>query len=150
MPFGIRRATAADAEAVATIVVRAARIGNAADYSADQIDRLLDGFTLSETRRRLTTREAYVALGEDDRIVGTATYHDGSVRAVFVDPDVHGAGIGRALVGVVEAAARRDGRAVVEVRSSLTAIGFYARLGYVRVRDVPEGVPTVLMEKALG
>jgi GNAT superfamily N-acetyltransferase len=149
MPLGIRRATAADAQAVAAIVARAARIGNAAAYSADQIDRLLDGFTLSETRRRLSTREAYVALGEDGRIVGTATYHEGSVRAVFVDPDRHGDGIGRALVSVVEAAARREGRAAVEVRSSLTAIGFYAKLGYQRIRDVPDGVPTVLMEKAL-
>jgi GNAT superfamily N-acetyltransferase len=56
------------------------------------------------------------------------------IRYLFVHPDHVRRGIGRRLVEVAEAAARRAGRGRFDVWSSLNAVRFYEALGYRRVR----------------
>ena len=57
------------------------------------------------------------------------------LRYLFVHPDSAGQGIGRQLVEEVEADARGHGKAGFRVWSSLNATGFYAALGYRRLRQ---------------
>lgn len=67
--------------------------------------------------------------GEDGRVLGFVATGDGNIDMLFVDPAVHGAGIGRALV---EHAARAEGATTVDVNEqNPRALGFYLRLGFV-------------------
>jgi hypothetical protein len=53
-------------------------------------------------------------------------------------------------MGEVERAAREAGIAVLAVPSSLTAVGFYSKLGFTAVRDSYHGEErTIIMERHL-
>jgi N-acetylglutamate synthase-like GNAT family acetyltransferase len=78
-------------------------------------------------------------------IVGMCALEDRGTRwnleHVWVDPAVHGQGVGRALVmGALEdARARRGG--IVELLADPFASGFYERLGARHAGDVPAPMP---------
>jgi GNAT superfamily N-acetyltransferase len=80
---------------------------------------------------------------------------DGRLRALFVDADVQGRGVGRAMLAEVEARAARRGCTRVHGAMSLNAVPFYERAGF-RARGGAEAlgsasvhVPIVRMEKPL-
>ena len=81
----------------------------------------------------------------DGAVVGMCALEDRgdrwSLEHVWVDPRVHGQGIGRALVthAVQEAWSRRSG--VVELLADPFASGFYERLGARHAGDVPAPMP---------
>jgi GNAT superfamily N-acetyltransferase len=142
----IRRATAADAEVVYEIVLRALRETNARDYPASVIDRLV--LTLPEAvASKLEEWQAYVAV-VDDRIVGTGSLNGKTVRALFVHPDYQGRGIGTKLMDVVENAANLQSERTLGVQSSITAQPFYAKRGFKVVREAFYGEErTIFMSK---
>jgi N-acetylglutamate synthase-like GNAT family acetyltransferase len=142
----IRRATAADAETVYEIVLRALRETNARDYPASVIDRLV--LTLPEgVASKLEEWEAYVAV-VDGRIVGTASLNGKTVRAVFVHPDYQGRSIGTKLMDVLENAANVQSVNTLSVQSSITAQPFYAKRGFKVVREAFYGEErTIVMSK---
>jgi len=54
-------------------------------------------------------------------------------------------------MNAIEAIADREGTTVLQVPASLTARPFYARLGYIEIRDVLYGEEqTAIMEKRIG
>jgi GNAT superfamily N-acetyltransferase len=129
----VRRATAADAEAVRTIVLRAVRETNARDYPASVIDRL--AATLPEKiASKLEDWQAYVAVVEG-RIVGTGSLNGQTVSSVFVLPDYQGRGVGAKLMDVLEAAADVQPKSALTLQSSVTAQAFYAKRGFTVVRE---------------
>jgi len=85
----------------------------------------------------------------DDRVVGTASLTPlaprddedpdlsvGEVKRMWVDPDVRGHGVGRALLEALEARARALGTELLrlDTNGALTAaLGLYERAGYVHV-----------------
>jgi N-acetylglutamate synthase-like GNAT family acetyltransferase len=142
----IRRATAADAETVYEIVLRALRETNARDYPASVIDRLV--LTLPEgVASKLEEWEAYVAV-VDGRIVGTASLNGKTVRAVFVHPEYQGRSIGTKLMDVLENAANVQSVNTLSVQSSITAQPFYAKRGFKVVREAFYGEErTIVMSK---
>jgi len=77
------------------------------------------------------------------------------VRAVYVDPDAQGGGVGSALLERIESVAREMGLEEVELRSSLNAVSFYSNRGCKRVQDTTHRLadgselPCVLMRKRL-
>lgn len=76
------------------------------------------------------------------------------VVRLSVAPDVQGRGIGRALLGTVEAAAPAGVRMLWLVTGgrSVANIGMYQRFGYRLVGQRPdaEGVPVAVLEKPVG
>ena len=80
----------------------------------------------------------------------------GEVEAVFVEPAQQGRGIGALLLRALEDAARAAGCERLYLSASLNAVPFYARAGFVAVREelYPHrsgiGIPSVFMEKWLG
>ena len=97
------------------------------EWRAD--DRRLDAPRL----RFLTDRELMVAVtqGEDIR-GGVIAFGDDQVtiRAIGVDAEIRGLGIGRRLVEIVEAAALVRGTRVITLGAAEDARGFYERMGY--------------------
>ena len=142
----IRRATAADAEAVYEIVLRALRETNARDYPASVIDRLV--LTLPKgVASKLEEWQAYVAV-VDRQIVGTGSLNGKTVRAVFVHPDYQGHGIGTKLMDAVENAANVQSVNTLSVQSSITAQPFYAKRCFKVVRETFYGEErTIVMSK---
>lgn len=62
-------------------------------------------------------------------------YGEAEVRAVYVHPEVHGRGVGAAVLARLEAEAGRRGLDELVCWSSLNANGFYDRAGYRRVAE---------------
>jgi GNAT superfamily N-acetyltransferase len=129
----IRRFAAADAPAVAGLIARCLREVNSRDYPADIIDRMCAHFDAARVAELAAQRQMFVA--EADGVVGTISRDGNKVHTMFVQPDAAGRGIGRLLLRHIEALAAADGHDFMETSSSITAHGFYQRLGYVDVRS---------------
>ncbi len=145
----IRPAVTDDAAAICRVAIRTLRESNARDYSADVIARLAAGFSPQRIAALIAGRPFYVAIAHGT-IVGTANLDGAAARAVFVDPDHQGEGIGASLMAAIEDLARERSVATLSVQSSITAEGFYKKLGYVAVGEKVSGTErTIMMEKRL-
>ncbi|UII69535.1 GNAT family acetyltransferase [Pseudomonas sp. HN11] len=149
MSIAVRLAQAADAEGISQVILAALHSSNARDYPADVIARVASNFTPDAVLALLKRRLVLVAT-QDQLIIATAALDGNVVRSVFVNPALHGQGIGRLLMVEIELRAREAGVTVLSVPSSLTAEPFYTKLGFNTVRDVYHGNErTLVMEKAL-
>jgi GNAT superfamily N-acetyltransferase len=145
----IRVSTSADATVISQIIIAALRGSNAQDYSPEIIRRVEQSFSPSAILDLLTQRQVYVA-AMDGQIVATASIDRNIVRSVFVDPPHQGMGIGRQLMAHLESVATKGGHELIRVPSSITAEGFYASLGFSKIRDEFHNAErTIVMEKRL-
>jgi len=125
----IRTATRADLDAIQE-VYRRSSLSNERDRDAllahpDALDFAGDGIGAALT----------IVAVVDGMIVGFATAGpvvDGTAELddLFVDPDRHRRGIGRALMGEIAARARSAGGSRVEVTANSDALGFYRSVGF--------------------
>lgn len=146
----IRPATAADSEAISRTILSALHHSNAQDYAPEIIASVAASFTPERILGLISQRDVLVA-AVDGEVVGTASLQGSTVRTVFVAPRCQGRGIGAALMTRVER--RANAREIVKlvVPSSVTAEGFYRRIGYTKVSDRYSGAErTIIMEKDLG
>jgi N-acetylglutamate synthase-like GNAT family acetyltransferase len=149
MEYSVRAASAADAEDIRRVIVRALRETNAKDYSPDVIARVEQSYSPAALANLMSQRKVFVATIEQ-QIVGTASLDGKVVRTLFVTPEMQGRGVGKLLMAVVERIAREDGVEALAVQSSVTAEQFYMRLGFKAVRDSYHGEErTIVMERAL-
>jgi GNAT superfamily N-acetyltransferase len=131
------------------LIVSTLRESNARDYPREVIERLAQIFSPGAVLDMMGKRKVFVAVS-GQRIVGTASLDGRVVHAVFVAPDVQRRGVGRRLMVEVERTASSAGMATLVVQSSVTAVPFYARLGFQAVRDHYYGEEhTVIMEQPL-
>lgn len=145
--IGIRLYRNGDAHQVAEVIRRALREVNSRDYAAEIIERMTEHFTAARIEELAGQRQMFVAVG--DEVAGTVSRDGNKVYTMFVRPDRLGEGIGRDLMGHVEALAAADGYDHVETGASLTARGFYRRLGYadVRTSDTGFGVSFIMRKR---
>ena len=118
-------------------------------YTEEQIDAWLEGRTPEGYLKGITAGSMFMA-EVDGLAVGFGHAAKGELLAVFVDPRSIRRGVGRALCECGMRLAR-GGDGKVSVRSTLNAVGFYKRLGFVQVgqsADYDNGVavPVALME----
>ncbi|WP_406329215.1 GNAT family N-acetyltransferase [Streptomyces sp. NBC_00203] len=106
----------------------------------------------------LAVREDGVPLGTGRLLSGEAAASKtdgdltvGSLGRLAVTKVARGLGVGAALVGAIEDAARARGLAAVDLHAQTQALGFYERLGYVAYgAEFPDaGMPHRAMRKAL-
>lgn len=149
MNLVIRSATAAHAADVSAVIVESLRVSNARDYTPDIIERIARNFSPVRIEELMAKRDVVVAM-VDARVVGTASLDGSVVRTVFVAPGVQSRGVGRALMLELERRARASGVTTLSVPSSITAERFYAKLGFVAVRDSHHGAErTIIMTRPL-
>jgi putative acetyltransferase len=145
----IRDATADDAPAISALVQHTVRISNGRDYPPQAIEMIVANFAPAKVGQRMAERDVFVCQ-KGDRIVGTIALGGDRLRSLFVDPALQQAGIGARLVAHLEAHARKVGVSELRLSSSLTARGFYERLGYRLIEpEEHDGVSTFLMAKTL-
>lgn len=145
----IRIAMTADAAAINQIIIGTLRESNAQDYSAEIINQVALNFSPQAILCLMTQRQVFVAIVRN-RIVATASLDQDVVRSVFVEPAYQGKGIGRQLMKSIQSSAIAEGRNLLRVPSSITAEGFYASLGFIKIRDAfHESERTIIMSKTL-
>lgn len=135
-PLTIRRFAESDAPAVQNIIRRGLREINGRDYPAERIERFCRHFTLEKIRSQAVYAHTYVAVSGDD-ILGTgsiAPYWGSSSESIlltiYVLPDVINRDIGSAIIGALEKDEYFLRAKRVEIPASITAVGFYRRMGY--------------------
>lgn len=149
MAFLIRKAQQDDASAISEVIISAIKQTNAKDYPPEFIAALPEHFSPAQVASRLATRDTYVTL-DADGVIATASLDSATVRSVFVLPQYQGRGVGVALMKQIEALALQRSIGNLSVPSSITAEGFYKRLGYQTVREVYEGAEKIIvMTKSL-
>ena len=146
----IRPASRDDATAISRVIIAALRESNAQDYPPEIIDQVEKSFSPPAILQLLIHRRVFVAT-VDQHVVATASLDRDVIRSVFVTPSHQGAGIGKALMAMLESVASQGGLKHLRVPSSITAEGFYASLGFEKIRDEFHGAErTIIMEKQLG
>lgn len=144
MPISIREARPEDSSAISTLIIAAIKETNAKDYPASVMEKLPESFSPSQVASRMLVRDVYVSV-KDGEITGTASLDKNTVRSVFVAPNLQGFGIGLALMKHIEGLARLKKIRELTVPSSITAEGFYTKLGYEKVREYHEGVEKIII-----
>lgn len=88
---------------------------------------------------------------EESKLLGTISLVGDRVSRMFVLPEFQGQKIGSKLIRCVEKFAKKEGKTILRVRSSLTAYGFYQKLGYQKTRRASNKFvgPIVWMKKEL-
>lgn len=132
----IRRFEKEDAEAVSALIARTLRETNSRDYTAEYIENDVRVLSPEKLIERASWMHFYVVL-DGEKPVGCGAIgpywgreDESSLFNIFVLPEYQGQGIGRGIIETLEAdefflRARR-----VEIPASITACGFYRRMGY--------------------
>lgn len=145
----IRRATRQDAAAISQIIIQSLRQSNARDYPPDIIAQVEKSFSTESILALMDQRQIFVAT-LDHQVVATASLDRDVVRSVFVHPVHQGLGLGRKLMATLQSIASDAHIEVLRVPSSITAEGFYLKLGFQKVRDEFHGAErTIIMERRL-
>jgi N-acetylglutamate synthase-like GNAT family acetyltransferase len=146
----IRRFRKEEAKKVSSLIRKCLREVNSKDYSKKVIDFMCSHFSPKTVIANSEKRRIFVAV-EKERILGTASLHDNVILTVFVNPNIQCKGIGRKLMNKVESEAKKNGFKSVKLPSSLTAIDFYKKLGYKKVKEKYDKNfgKTVIMKKLL-
>ena len=145
----VRAARAEDAAAISKVIIAALRESNALDYPPEVIAQVAQNFAAPQVLALMSQRQVYVAI-HDQVVVGTASLDQQVIRSVFIAPEQQGKGIGKLLMARIESVAATHGLKELRVPSSITAEGFYALLGFQKVRDEFHGAErTVIMLKHL-
>ena len=149
MDYRIRIANKEDVIAISQVIVATLRQSNAQDYTPAIISEVEKNFSPEAIGQLLVQREVFVATVEGE-IVATASLDRDVVRSVFVDPRFQKHGLGKALITMIQSVALSKEVRLLRVPSSITAEGFYASLGFNKVRDEFHGAErTIIMEKRL-
>ncbi len=131
----IRKFKKDDAKEVSHIIRRCLREVVSKDYPKKVIASLCDFFTPSLLIKNLKDRHIFVAV-ENDKVIGTASLKDDTTFTVFVNPDIHGKGVGSKLMDKVEGLAKKNGYKIIKVPSGFSSVEFYERRGYKKIRII--------------
>ena len=150
----IRLFVEADAEAVQNIIHRGLREINGKDYPAKLIEEYCAYFTIEKIKSQANSAHMYVAvLG--NKIVGTGSISpywgrekESILLTIYVLPEMVGQGLGTAIINALEQDEYFLRANRVEIPSSITAIKFYQKMGYVfKNGSIPDEEGLISMEK---
>ena len=129
----IRKFKNEDARKVSNIIRRCLREIVSKDYSEKEITDLCNFFKPSMIIKNSKNRSIFVAV-ENNTILGTASLKEDTVFTVFVNPDIHGKGIGSKLMDKVEDLAKKKGYKTIKVPSGISSFDFYKNRGYKKIK----------------
>lgn len=134
--MNIRRFTANDAQETAAMIARTLRISNVKDYTPEMMEKCVLSLSADKLIERAGWLHFYVAedAGHIIGCGGIGPYwgkdDESSLFTVFVDPDMQGKGVGRAVINILEQDEFFLRAKRIEIPSSITAVNFYKKFGY--------------------
>jgi len=136
--FRIRSARKGEAETLTDLAMRAKAYWG---YDAAFMEQCRDELTMTSD---LIEKDTVLVADQDGRIVGSACLtlrdaHEGEIHSMFVEPAAIGQGIGIALMNRLLEVARLHECVTLYVDSDPHAQGFYERIGFRYIHDVPSG-----------
>ena len=151
MSYTLRLARAEDQAAVDDLLQRSYPALLRADYSADVMRKIVP--LIARARPELLASGRYFLMLDGERAVGAGGYSLAApgprggaagqaepglahIRHVATDPALVRQGIGRRLMAAVFSAAEAEGAIRFECLSTLTAVPFYAAMGFVAIGPV--------------
>jgi GNAT superfamily N-acetyltransferase len=146
----IRRFLPTDAERVSALIRNTLLISNTRDYDIETVRNLTQHFAPERLVTLSSRREVFVHEIEG-RILGTISLEGSTIYGFFVVPDRQGEGIGKELLDHVERVSRVRGVRALQMSASITAAGFYEKMGYAAVggEDNEMFGKTIIMRKEL-
>jgi ribosomal protein S18 acetylase RimI-like enzyme len=152
----VRRATAADDQAISDIIRAGYRFIAGPDGITDeQLAGLLRAHTVERAVEIRALWECLVA-EEDGQVVGMIAFSGDEIQNLWVHPDFHRRGIGSALFRAAEAAIRNTGQLRMCVCTTGYGRPFYEAMGMTFVgkrkidRGPMKGGKITVLEKGLG
>jgi GNAT superfamily N-acetyltransferase len=129
----VRRFRPADAKQCSRIIIKNFLKVNNKEDPKKTIQILVDSSTPEDIIVKSKKRHHFVAV-EKGKVVGIGGYKDDVLHTFFVDPSMHGKGIGKALLARTLKEAKKEGIRVMKCNSSLYAEKFYASCGFRKIR----------------
>jgi GNAT superfamily N-acetyltransferase len=123
--------------------------------SADQEQFLVSERGSIGCLERESQHQDYLVARDRERILGVVAISGDLIAKLYVDPEYHGQGVGRALYDSAERLILASDHDRVRLGAFPTAVPFYQRMGLSPVGEKPATGPltgrtVVLMEKHLG
>ena len=128
----IRTAQEEDCESVFQVHIRAIKVICTKHYAQDEIEAWSSVLKPGRYKNAIRRGPFFVAV-DGDAIVGFSNLNckSGEVEAVYVDPGYVGIGVGMKLLQALEIAAKVAGLTFLHLSSSLNAVSFYEKAGYI-------------------
>ncbi len=143
--YTVRKFQNEDAGEVSKLIRYTLKTTNIKDYSAEYIENTAAQFTPEAVIRRSDWTHFYVVC-HDERIVGCGAIgaywgreEESSLFNIFVLPQYQGKGVGRKIIEALEQDPYFFRAKRIEIPASVTACGFYRKMGY----DYKNGVKNV-------
>ena len=118
------------------MIARTLIISNSKDYSEEYIENTIASFSPETLRERAKDAHMYVAC-DGSQIIGCgaiAGYWGSTTESIlltmFVLPAYQGRGVGKRIVRTLEQDAFFFRAKRIEIPASITAVGFYRKMGY--------------------
>ena len=135
-PLVLRDYEAGDEEELSSLISRNLMEVNIADYPQEEMERIARLYGPEKIREYAKQRRIRIAqyggvcAGTLSivRLFGEETVWE--IRAVFVEPSLHRRGVAAALMLDAERYAARNGGGRIRLSSSVTAAGFYKKMGF--------------------
>lgn len=141
----IRRFKNEDSKELSEVIAKTLRTTNSKDYSPEFIEKEIAFFTPEKLIERATWVHFYVVC-EDEKIIGCGGIgafwgkeDESSLFTIFVLPEYQEKGIGRKIIETLERDEYFLRAKRIEIPASITAVGFYKKMGY----SYKNGVDTV-------
>lgn len=138
----IRRFEKNDATTVSKIICRNFLEVNINDYSKEEMEHLSEIYNLDKVLDVASYAHMYVVC-IDRKIVGCGaissfwgSQDESILLTIFVLPELHGKGIGRKIIETLESDEYFLRAKRIEIPASITACGFYKKMGY----DYKDGI----------
>ena len=125
-----------DAEETAQVIAETLRVSNSKDYPEQFIEVNIASHSADELIKASNERHMYV-VSEGERIIGTGgiagywgSLTESILLTIFVLPEYQGKGVGRRIIETLEKDEYFLRAKRIEIPASLTAVGFYRKMGY--------------------
>ena len=152
--FFVRLFAESEAGVVQNIIHRGLREINGKDYPAELIEEYCAYFTLEKIKSQAVSAHMYVAVSGNE-IVGTGSIapywgseKESILLTIYVLPEMIGQGVGSAIINALEQDEYFLRANRIEIPSSITAVKFYQKMGYVSKNgSIPAEEGIIPMEK---
>lgn len=134
--YKVRRFQAGDAEEVSALIAKTLRTVNIKDYSDKYIEATVSSHSADVLIERAEHGHMYVVCNSSQIIgCGAIAGYWGSTTesillTIFVLPEYQGKGIGRLIIQTLEQDEFFLRAKRIEIPASITAVGFYKKIGY--------------------